>query len=77
MKKGRREEVVLDPLLAWIFLRRRVNPRAASGGGMWRRRATMFLQPQRAAQHFFEFFWGLFCKFQIVQCTVCLVFEFL
>jgi len=37
-----------DPLLAWVFLRQRRNPRSASGWGAWRRRITMFMQLQKA-----------------------------
>jgi len=29
-----------DPLAAWFFPLRRVNPQAASGGGGWRKRAA-------------------------------------
>jgi hypothetical protein len=46
-RKGRGEEVVTDPLFVWIFWRRRVNPRAASGCGAWRRRAATVQATQR------------------------------
>ena len=35
-------------LLAWVFLRRRVNPRAASGGGTWGDAPPLFLRLQKA-----------------------------
>jgi len=40
-KKGRREEAAPDPLVSWIFLRRRMNPRAASDVGAWSKRIAI------------------------------------
>jgi len=39
-RTGRGEEAVADPCFFRRFVRQRVNPRAASGGGAWRRRAA-------------------------------------
>jgi hypothetical protein len=38
--KGRGDEAEPDFLLPVLFLRWRVNPRAARGGGAWRRRTA-------------------------------------
>ena len=43
--KGRREEAVPDPFVAWIF------SRAASEGGAWSRHAATVLQLQKSACH--------------------------
>jgi len=40
VRKGRGEEARLDPPVSRCSLRRRVNPRATSGGGAWRRHAA-------------------------------------
>jgi len=48
------------PLVAWIFLRRRVNPRAASGGGAWRRHAATVLVVQKAFPVILDCFGAIF-----------------
>jgi len=46
------------PLFVWIFWRRRVNPRAASGGGAWRRRAAT-VQPTQRLHNAVPVVWSL------------------
>jgi len=48
------------PLVAWIFLRRRVNPRTASGGGVWRRRVATVPVVQKAFLVIPDYFGAIF-----------------
>jgi hypothetical protein len=49
----------------WLFLWRRVNPRAASGGGAWRRRNAIVPVVQKVSQHCYGF---LGVCFVILKC---------
>jgi hypothetical protein len=52
-RKGRGEEAALDPPAAWIFLRWRVEQRAA----------TVPADPECIPELFLNFFLASFCKF--------------
>jgi len=47
-EEGKGEEAKLDPPVSRRSLRRRVNPRTTSGGGVWRRRAATISVVQKA-----------------------------
>jgi len=46
-EKGKGKEAERDPPVFWPFSRRRVNPRAASGGGAWEDALPLFLRFQK------------------------------
>ena len=48
-QERRREEAISDIPCCLDFLRRRVNPRAASNGGAWRRLAATVFVAQKAS----------------------------
>jgi len=59
-KKTEGKKTFQTPGFFWSFQRRRVNPRAASGGGAWEDTPPLFMLSQKWSQHCYEFLNGYF-----------------
>ena len=62
-EKGKEKEAEPDPPVFRPFSRRRVNPRAASGGGTWEDAPPVFMLFQKGFPALLWTFEGLFCNF--------------
>jgi len=77
-RKGRGEEAVTDPLVAWLFSLRRVDSRAASGGARGEDAPPLFQRPETFPPLFLQipkgfpavscyFFRSGFCNFGMLR----------
>jgi hypothetical protein len=64
-QRGRRHS--RPPGFFWSFQLRRVNPRAASGGGAWEDASPLFMLSRRASQHCYGFLRGYFVIFKLIN----------
>jgi hypothetical protein len=69
-RKVKRGQAIPDHPVLWSFLRRRVNPHAASDGGAWEPRAATVLALLEVFLCNSWIFRGLFCNFWIVYYVV-------